>query len=326
METEIQKQPRTIKDYFVLAMKGFAIGTANLIPGVSGGTMAFIMGIYEELLLSIKNMVDMHALKLFFTLKIKAAFDIWPWKFLLAIGIGVLVATFSLAGALEWTLENQPVLLWAFFFGLVLASIFTVLKRVSKWNVLTIGAAVVAAILAFILVDLVPAETPETPITVFLAGFIAIGAMILPGLSGSFVLVLLGQYKYILSAVNERDFITLFIFAMGAGIGLLTFAQVLSWLFKRYHDLTVAILLGLMAGSLRKIWPWKEVVSTTIDRHGEVVPLKQINIFPPTWDTEVIIAIALALFGFALVIVLDRWAASQEQAGTVEPEAEPVHP
>ena len=166
-ETEIETQTRTLKDYAVLAAKGFAMGVANLIPGVSGGTMAFIMGIYEELILSIKNMLDLQAIKLFFTLKIKAAFDIWPWKFLLAIGIGVLVATFSLAGALEWTLENQPVFLWSFFFGLVLASIFTVLNRVSRWNIATVGAAIIGAALAFIMVDFVPAETPKTAITVF---------------------------------------------------------------------------------------------------------------------------------------------------------------
>ena len=323
METVTQKQSRTMKDYIVLAAKGFAIGTANLIPGVSGGTMAFIMGIYEELILSIKNMLDLQALKAFFTLKLKTAFEIWPWEFLLAIGIGVLVATFSLAGALEWTLENQPVLLWAFFFGLVLASIFTVLKRVSRWNVTTISAAVIAAVATYFLVDLVPAETPKTPVTVFFAGFIAIGAMILPGLSGSFVLVLLGQYEHVLSSVSQRDFATLFIFAVGAGVGLLTFAQILSWLFKRYHDVTVAILIGLMAGSLRKIWPWKEVVSTTIDRHGEEVPFKMANVLPATLDAEVAIAIALAVFGFALVFALERWAA--KDAETVEPEAEPAH-
>ncbi len=312
METETQQQSRTVKDYTVLAVKGFAIGAANLVPGMSGGTMAFILGIYEELILSIKNLLNLEAIKLFFTFKIKAAFKIWPWKFLLTVGIGVLAAVFVLAQAIETTLETQPVYLWSFFFGLVLASIFPLLKRVKRWNAATISAAVIGAVIAFMMVDFVPSQPAKTPLVIFLSGFIAIAAMILPGISGSTILILLGQYKHILSSVNNRDIVTLLIFAAGAAVGLITLAQVLSWLFKRYHDITVAILLGLVVGSLRIIWPWKENPDDLIS-----------NVLPTTWNTEVTIALALAIFGFALVIILDRWASSETDA--TEPEAEPAH-
>ena len=306
--------PRTLKDYLGLTARGFAMGAADVVPGVSGGTMAFILGIYEELLDSIRDLASPHAIKLLFGFKLKEAFISLPWRFLLAVGIGILLAIFSLAQFLEWTLENYPALLWSFFFGLVVASIITVNKRISHWNFGVIVGLVAGAIAAYILVGLVPVETPNAPWFLFLSGAIAICAMILPGISGSFILVLLGKYEYILSAVNTRDFLTLFLVAAGAGIGLVTFAQVLSWLFKRYHDLTVAILIGFMVGSLRKIWPWKETISFYTDRHGEVLPLEQINISPPAFDSTLIFALILAIIGFAIVFGLDYWASSQQPA------------
>ena len=157
-----------------------------------------------------------------------------------------------------------------------------------------------------VIVGLVPARTPDAPWFFFLSGFIAICAMILPGISGSFVLVLLGKYRDILAAVNDRDFVTLGIVAAGAGIGLLTFAQVLSWLFKKDHDLTMAVLIGFMLGSLRKIWPWKETIRSITDRHGELIPIEQINILPEAWTMGVLGAIGLAVAGFVVVVLLDR--------------------
>ena len=210
-------------------------------------------------------------------------------------------------------LENHPSLLWSFFFGLVVASIITVNKRVKQWGVTTIIGAIVGTILGYLIVGLVPVETPNAPWFLFLSGAIAICAMILPGISGSFILVLMGKYEYVLSAVNDRDFLTLFFVAAGAGIGIITFAQILSWLFKRYHDVTVALLIGLMVGSLRKIWPWKETVSTYIDRHGEELPLIQQNVLPAVLDGTVIFAIILAVVGFVLVFGLDMWASSREK-------------
>jgi putative membrane protein len=267
--------------------------------------MAFILGIYEELIDSIRRFLNINTIKMMASFKFVEAYKTLPWRFLAVLFLGILTAIFSLAQFLEWTLINYPSLLWSFFFGLVLASIFTVIKRVKRWNVAAVVATIIGAVAAWIIVGMVPAQVPQSLLFVFFSGFIAICAMILPGISGSFILVLLGQYEYILSAVNNREIFTLVIFGLGALLGLATFAQILSWLFKRYHDLTVAVLIGFMAGSLRKIWPWKETLSYATDRHGELIPLEQINVLPDAWTTEVTLAIALAILGFALVFTID---------------------
>ncbi|MDX1521255.1 MAG: DUF368 domain-containing protein [Anaerolineae bacterium] len=308
MTNKIYPKQRALVDYFWLAVRGFAMGSADVVPGVSGGTMAFILGIYEELLDSIKQLASLDTFKILFSFNIKEAFDVLPWRFLLAVLVGILAAIASLAQFLEWALKNHPARLWSFFFGLVVASIFTVSKRVTQWTIGTMVAIVIGTIVAYIIVGQVPVETTNAPWFLFLSGAIAICAMILPGISGSFILVLLGKYEYVLSAVNDRDLVTLLIVAAGAGIGLVTFAQVLSWLFKRYHDLTVALLMGFMIGSLRKIWPWKETISTYVDRHGEVLPLEQINILPASFNGLVIFALVLAIIGFVIVFALDSWA------------------
>lgn len=310
---------RTIKDYLVLAAKGFSMGAADVVPGVSGGTMAFILGIYEELLDSIRAFLSPAAFMLVIKLKWKEAFNTLPWPFLLTLFTGIMTAIFTLAKFLEWMLNNRPELLWSFFFGLVAASILTVIKRVKNWNAAAFVAVIVGAIAAWIIVGMVPAEMTHNPLFLFVSGFIAICAMILPGISGSFILVLLGQYEYILSAVNNRDFITLALVAAGAVVGLGTFAQVLGWLFKRYHDVTVAVLIGFMAGSLRKIWPWKETLSFMTDRHGEMVPIEQINVLPPGLTSEVMLAILLAIIGFALVMAIEYVGTRKEKV------AEPAH-
>ena len=301
---------RDWRAYAGLVARGFCMGASDVVPGVSGGTMAFILGIYEELVDSIRS-INLEVIRLALSFKIKAVFDHVPWKFLLAVLSGILLAIFSLAQFLEWALESYPVLIWSFFFGLILASVFVVGQRVQTWNLANIVAILLATLGAFVLVGLVPTETPTAPWFIFLSGAIVICAMILPGISGSFILVLLGKYQYILAAVNDRDFVTLFIFAAGAGIGIITFAQVLGWLFKRYHDITIAVLTGFMLGSLRAVWPWKEVLSTTLDRHGHEVPLQQALALPPGFTGEVILAFGLALFGMALVVVLERLANRQ---------------
>lgn len=320
-EQQLPQPARTFKDYIGLLARGFAMGSADVVPGVSGGTMAFILGIYEELIDSIRAMVNPTAIKLLLQFKLKAALDVLPWKFLAAIGIGILLAIFSLAKFLEWMLTNQPVLLWSFFFGLVLASIFTVSKRVKQWGLVTILSALIGTVAAYIVVGLVPVETPNASWFLFLSGAIAICAMILPGISGSFILVLLGKYQYVLSAVNNRDFVTLFLVAAGAGVGIITFAQILGWLFKRYHDITVAILIGLMLGSLRKIWPWKQTVDFILDRHNEPIPTEQINILPAAWTNEVTFALILVIIGFAVVFALDYYAALKPTVDTETPQS-----
>ena len=298
---------RSLKSYLGIALRGVCMGSADVVPGVSGGTMALITGIYEELILSIRSF-DARALRLLIGFRIKALLAYVRWPFLCALLMGILLAIFSLSRAITYLLENEPVLLWSFFFGLVLASVYTVGKRIPQWHWQALLGAVGAALGAYFLVGLVPVEMPHGPPYIFCSAVIAICAMILPGISGSFVLVLLGQYAYILNAVNTRDLFVIALFGAGAAVGLMAFARVLGWFFRRYHDLTIALLTGLMLGSLRKIWPWKETIETRINRHGEEVALVQANVLPEAWAGEAMGALALALFGLALVLVLERLA------------------
>ncbi|MDQ4076377.1 MAG: DUF368 domain-containing protein [Chloroflexota bacterium] len=314
---------RSVKDYVGLMMRGFAMGSADVVPGVSGGTMAFILGIYEELIESIRQIGQPRFMQAILRLRIREALQIINFPFLATVGTGILLAIFTLARSLEWMLVHQPVLLWSFFFGLVLASVFTVSKRVKEWTPSLLGAVVLGAVGAFILVGLVPVQTPNDWWFLILSGAFAICAMILPGISGAFILLLLGKYQYVLGAVNQRDIVTVALVGIGAVVGLVTFAQILGWLFKRYHDFTVALLIGLMVGSLRKIWPWKEVVQTITDRHGEIIPVVENNILP-TLNGEFFIAIALMVVGFVAVVVMERLAGLDETA--IAREGEPIKP
>jgi putative membrane protein len=294
------------------------MGAADIVPGVSGGTMAFILGIYEELIDSIRTVGRPHFIQAVLKLRFKELFQILNWQFLLAVALGILIAIFTLARGLEWLLLTQPVYLWSFFFGLVLASVYTVSKRVPHWTPALVTATAVGAVAAFILVGLVPTQTPDTWWFLILSGACAICAMILPGISGAFILVLLGKYQFVLNAVNQRDFLTLIFVAIGAAIGLISFAQILGWLFKRYHDMTVAVLIGLMIGSLRKIWPWKIDVAwlqdtggaLVLDSHGERIVTQQ-NLTLPDFATsagimEFVLAVIVALIGLGLILWLDR--------------------
>jgi putative membrane protein len=299
------KAQRSLFDHVILAAKGFCMGASDVVPGVSGGTMAFILGIYEELINAIKS-VDFTSLRLLATLNIRGFFERISWRFLAAVGVGILTAIFSLAKILSWLLHNKPVLIWSFFFGLILASIVTVSRQVGNWTSSRWLVFLGGVLGAYVIVGLVPVATPEAAWFLFLSGSIAICAMILPGISGSFILVLLGKYQFVLEAVNQRDFFTLSIVAAGACVGIALFSRLLGWLFKTYHDLTVAVLAGLMLGSLRKVWPWKETLQSITDRHGKIVPVIQENILPSQWTGEVTAALSLAMLGFLVVFFLDR--------------------
>lgn len=297
---------QNLPKYLILAIKGFCMGAANVVPGVSGGTMALILGIYEELIHAIRSL-NFSFLRLIALLKIREAFSSVSWPFLLAVGLGVLVATLSLAEALSWLLFAYPVIVWSFFFGLILSSIVTVGRVVREWRIPTFVAIGAGAIGAYLLFGMIPVATPNAAWFLVLSGFLAICAMILPGISGAYILVLLGKYHYTLEALNNKDFETLLLLGAGAVAGLLSFVRVLDWLLKRYYDLTMAILIGLMLGSLRKIWPWKKTLNTFIDSQGNVVPALQVNILPPGLDTEVVLAFLFMLLGFAVVIALNYW-------------------
>lgn len=307
---EQERAPRTLVDYIGLSALGFAMG----LPGVSGSAMALILGIYEELVDAARSVLDPQVIKLLIRFKIKKALDLVPWKVILAVTSGIGLALLTTPYLFKWVLENYPSLIWAFFFGLVLASVFTVGKRVKTWNVARVLSVLVGAAGAYIFVGLVPVETPNTWWFLFLTGFLTMCAMVLPGVSGSFVLILLGKYYYLLSAVTNLDVISLLMVAVGAGVGGASFAQVLSWLFKHYHDMTVALLIGLLLGSLRKVWPWKETVGFMLDRHGDQVPLAQVNIWPAALTWDVFLAILLGVAGFVLVAGLTIWAAQKGES------------
>jgi putative membrane protein len=296
--------PQSLFNYLILTVKGFCMGAANVIPGVSGGTMALILGIYEELINAIRS-INLNFLRLMTMLKIREAISSVSWPFLLPVGLGVLLATVSLAKALSWLLDTYPVIVWSFFFGLILSSVFTVSKVLKQWRIPTFAAIGVGAVAAYFLFDLVPVATPDAPWFIFLSGFLAICAMILPGISGAYILVLLGKYHYILEAVNNRDLGVLLILIAGALVGLLSFVRVIGWLLRRYHDLTMAILIGLMLGSLRRIWPWKETLTTFFDSHGKEVPALQINTLPPSLNIEVGLAVLFMFLGFLTVVSID---------------------
>jgi len=297
-----------IGKYIRLFASGFMMGAANLIPGVSGGTMALLLGIYEELIDAVRAVSRAPVLRSLARFRVQHALAELPWRFLLAVGGGALLSVLTLTHFLEWLFDAYPVHVEAFFFGLVAASVLAVGKRVQRWGLQPLLGVVVGAVGVYFILDLVPAHTPNVPWLLFLGAAVASGAMVLPGVSGALVLILLGQYSYALAAVTTRDWLLIAIIALGVGVGLITFARLIGWLFKKNHNLTLAVLTGMVAGSLRKLWPWKEVHGDALDVVGQVSAL------PSVWIGEAVEAAALALGGFVLVLVLDYWRTSRPPA------------
>jgi putative membrane protein len=313
------------KQYLRLSFTGFFMGAADLVPGVSGGTIAFIFGIYEELIQSIKTLSG-ETLQLVLKGKIVEAWRTIPFGFLIPLALGLGGAVITLASLLEYLMAEQPVFLWSFFFGLVVASVVIVSRRIVSWDLKDIVLGALAAIAAYVIVGLVPVETSSHPLAFFFAGFIAICAMILPGISGSFLLLIMGKYEQILSAVNSFDVFTLSLVAAGAVIGLAVFSRVLSWLFAKHHDIVIAILTGFMIGSLRKIWPWKEVLQTRVNSYGVEEALVTRNILPEAVDVTVVFALALATLGMVLIFMLSKWNVTDEVVSDLEdPQFEKAH-
>ena len=289
--------------YLSLVLKGMGMGAADVVPGVSGGTIAFITGIYEELINSIKG-INLKAIKLFFTGR---WFSFWKQingNFLLAVFAGIAISVLSLAKVLEYLLENKPILIWSFFFGLVLASSYVVSRKITRWQYPKVIALVAGIGIAFYITSVTPTTTTDASWFVILSGGLASCAMILPGISGSFILLLLGKYTFALHAVNERIILDLLLLGVGAMTGLILFANLLSWLLKKYHDITIAVLVGFMIGSLNKIWPWKETVKSIIVE-GELRPLVEKNILPSIgnpgdqfWMAMLMLAAGIALILF----------------------------
>ncbi|MFR9650965.1 MAG: DUF368 domain-containing protein [Rikenellaceae bacterium] len=286
---------RGFKEYLGLALRGVAMGAADVVPGVSGGTIALITGIYEELIESIKS-INIESLKLLLTFKVKEFSRAINGAFLVSVLCGIAISVLSLARVVTYLLEHEPILLWSLFFGLILASVVSVVRRVNSWNVVGFISFIVGVGVAYYITIATPATTPDGGAFIFLCGAVAICAMILPGISGSFILLLMGKYHYIMDAIKSFDIGVIATFGAGAAVGIVLFSNLLSWLLNRYHDITIALLAGFMLGSLGKVYPWKE---SYLDNGVEMTR----NILSTEQLAPAIVAM---LIGAAFVILIER--------------------
>ena len=293
----------------MVGLKGCAMGMADVVPGVSGGTIAFISGIYEELLGSIKS-IDLEAIKLLFTGKFRTLWKKINGNFLFSLIAGIGVAILTMARVMTYMLENHPIITWSFFFGLIIASALMVAREVKHWSAMPIVTMVIGAALSYWITVVSPATTPNDWWFVMLSGAIAICAMILPGISGAFILLLMGKYMFIMETVTQMNIGVLALFAVGAIVGIVSFSHVLSWLLAKWHDATVTMLMGFMIGSLNKVWPWKQTLETYLDSHGVEQPLVQANVSPMQFETlgsesHLVLAIVSCVIGFALIYIIE---------------------
>jgi putative membrane protein len=302
---------RKTKDYVLLFLKGLAMGGADVVPGVSGGTIAFISGIYEELLESIKS-VNIPTLKLLFRGDFKSFWKAINGNFLLVLFSGILVSVKSLASLLIHLKETYPIQLWSFFWGLIMISAIVVLRQINQWKWTVVLAGIIGIFVAFFLTSTTPAHTSDSYWMIVLSGVLGISAMILPGISGAFILLILGKYEYILTALSELNFTVIGLFLVGCLIGLITFVRLISWLLTKYHNVAVALLAGFMMGSLNKLWPWKQTLEYRLDRHGDQVPFIDINVWPNKYlevsgqDPVIIQALLYMAVGFFIVVVIEK--------------------
>ncbi|MDX6747741.1 DUF368 domain-containing protein [Polaribacter sp. PL03] len=301
---------RNLKDYIVIGLKGMAMGAADVVPGVSGGTIAFISGIYEELLSSIAS-VNLKLLKTLKTEGIKAAWKQVNGSFLLSLFIGIFISIISLAKTIKWLLENEPVLLWSFFFGLVAASIIYIGKQVENWNAKIIILFILGISFGYA-ITIIPSTNVGGINYLFLifAGAIASCAMILPGISGSYILLLIGVYPVVMTALTDKNYKIIASIGLGVIVGLLSFSKLLKWLFANYKNQMLIVLTGIMLGSLNKVWPWKETISTYVNSHGVTKPLLEQSVSPFSFDGDpkLMMAIVLAFVGFGLILLMEKLA------------------
>ena len=302
---------RGIKEHFLLILKGAGMGAADIVPGVSGGTIAFITEIYEELVNSIKS-INLKSFRKIFSEGIREFWNAINGNFLVSVFAGILISVFTLANLLETLLQDEPILVESFFFGLIIASAVYVARKITTWNWQKIVAILMGIVAAYLITSLTPAQTSENYWFVFISGAIAICAMILPGISGAFILLILGKYQFILGAVNDLNLVVLAVFAIGALVGLISFSNILSWFLRKFHDITIAVLSGFMIGSLYKIWPWKRTVSSFKDSHGELKPLVEKNILPGQFEcatgesAQLFAAVVAAAAGILLILIVSK--------------------
>ncbi len=300
--------PSNLNEFIALWLRAFLMGIADLIPGVSGGTIAFITGIYDQVLGAVAS-IDKEAISYLLKGQIFKFLGKIHLRFIATLASGILLAIFSLATVMHWLLLNHPIPTWAAFFGLITASIPVLFKSLPEprawqtWSWIAFGA-----LFGYIIVSLIPVDTPDASWFIFLCGVIGITAMILPGISGSFLLLILGKYEFITGAVKapfvQGNLQVLIIFACGTATGLLGFSKILKWFLDHYKNATMAFLTGILIGTLKKVWPWKETLESVIIR-GKVRILREANILPAEFRSEEALALVLAILGFALVILLE---------------------
>jgi putative membrane protein len=320
---------RTILQTLTIIGKGLAMGAADVVPGVSGGTIAFISGIYEELIGTIHKL-NLGFFKAWKKGGFKNAWLAYNLGFLLALFSGIAISILSLAKVITYLLETHPIFVWSFFFGLVIASIVYVGRQITKINLSIIAAIIIAAGISYYITLAEPISAIDSTWFLFLAGFVAIIAMILPGLSGAFILLLLGAYTSVIGTLTQFTdgitkldwelfsgaFLKLFTFALGAIVGLKVFSGVLNWMFKNYQNLTLAVLTGFMIGALNKIWPWKEVLSYRHNSHGKQVPFMENSILPNSYDgnPNVLYALLFMALGLGVIFLLEIFAKTKQTA------------
>ena len=315
----MKKKQRKLKEYILLYSKGLCVGAVDLVPGVSGGTIAFITGIYEELLNSLRTFVPKN-FKLFFSGKFKEFWEAVNGNFLFVLALGIGTSIISLVNVVLYVIENHPVATWSFFFGLILVSTFSILSTVRKFTIPLLVCFCTGAVAAYTITALSAAQTPNDLWFIFICGALAICALMLPGTSGSFVLLLMGKYQYILDAVSNFKITILAVFAAGAVTGLLSFSHFLSWLLRRYHDVTIALLSGFLFGSLNKVWPWKVQINTATNEiwqwnmekfNDHSLALVEKNLLPHTFEqvtgvgAHLFTGIALAVAAIAIYLTIE---------------------
>jgi len=308
-------------DYITITLKGIAMGAADVVPGVSGGTIAFISGIYQELIDSI-NKVDFSFFSNWKKEGLKTAWNKINGNFLLALLSGIAISILSLSKLITYLLSNHPILVWSFFFGLVIASVFFVGKQITNYSAKTMFALLLGTIISYLITIVNPVASPDSYPYLFLSGFIAIIAMILPGISGAFILLLMGSYETVISTINQfrtslfsldleilqQSILKLATFAVGAILGLKLFSKILHWLFNKHKNVTLALLTGFMVGSLNKVWPWKKVLSSRLNSDNQTVPFTEKSIMPFNFDgdNQLLLAIVLMVIGFLTIFVLEK--------------------
>jgi len=295
------------------------MGAANVIPGVSGGTIALITGVFERLINAIKSF-NLTAIKLLFKGKIKELIEYVDLYFLIAIFSGMVASVVTLAKVLEYLFISYPVFVWAFFFGLILASVYYVGKTIKKWNFSVILTFIIGTVIAITITSLNHATENDAFLYLMICGVVAICSMILPGLSGSFILILMGNYELVMiHAVSNMDVRILIPVMIGAIVGLMVFSHILSWIYKKYKNQTISILTGFILGSLGVLWPWKNPIYLTdefgqfILKNGDKVIQSSARYIPESFNSEVIIALFLMIIGFIFISLIEKFASSESE-------------